>query len=233
MYLRLTLEVVEQLLKVVESNHLPQRKQTLTLKKNQTVHPMRWWLGVLCSPAGCFSSVATQLATCEKNWVATPRCFTWNHVSHAIVPTVLPATPQQSVACFSSEFKDQNHPLGSLVMMTWDHWPRLVFHSVCCFAQWVLLEGSQAVLLCYGADMEGRTLNKSLPKSNWGLRGLLPVEFCGTYITCKVANFSWVRHNFCSVGGCWQARNCCQSELLDTLAAFCHKVLCQEYIHCL
>lgn len=151
MNLRVTsgLEVFRQLLKVVESNHLPQRKQTLTLKKNQTAHPMRWWLGMLCSPAGCFSTMATQLATHEKSWDASPRCFTWNHVSHAIVPTVLPAMPQQSVACFSSEFKGQNPPLGSPVMMTQDHWPGLVFHSVCCFAQRVLLEGSQAVLLCY------------------------------------------------------------------------------------
>lgn len=55
-------------LKVVDSNDLPQRKQTLSLKKNQTLHSMRCWLGMLCSPAGCFGSF-------EKRWVATPRGF--------------------------------------------------------------------------------------------------------------------------------------------------------------
>lgn len=102
----------------------------------------------------------------------------WNHVSHVLALTVLLATPQQSVLCFSSEFQGLSLPLESLVMT-----PGAADQGWFSFLSVGLLSGavggksgSAALLLCAGADVEGRACRKSLSKSNWGLRGLLPVK---------------------------------------------------------
>lgn len=137
----------------------------------------------------------------------------WSQASHA--PIVLPAVPQQSVGASLQSLKAQVH----LWILWWwmlgatDQGRFSILSAGLICSAVGQMSGSAALLLCTEADMEGRAFMKSLPKSSWGLRGLLPVKIAVAPTSpVKVFNFSWVHLSFCPAGGYWQTFNwCCLS----------------------